>query len=438
MLKQKLNSLISSRVFCIIIAVVLAVLIWLYVVDKENPNVSATISGIDVEFIGEDDILADRQLMIIDGAEQTISLKLMGKRSDIAKLDKANIGVTVDLKDVRISGVTEKVYTITFPKGVNPDDVYILEKNPETVILNIGQIVTKRIPVTGTYDGGTKEGYMAEPMEYSPEYITISGPEEIITTVSYAKVELERENVSKTIKTEVEFTLMNYNDQPVVSDEIIADTDTVSITLPVLTVKEVPITVEYTPGGGVAKEDVVQTLSVDSVTLAGDAALLDGLNQLSVGPIDLASFVSSTTVDLPIPIPNDVTNLTGVSTVNVKVEIRGFEARKMSATNIVLRNVSEGYEAKPITQSLDVTVRAPAEVINLISSTNIQIASDLSDIGNATGTYTVNAIVSVLGYGDAGVVGDYKVVVSIEEEPEEEPEEPGEEGENDAPASQNR
>ncbi len=435
MLKQKLNSLISSRVFCIIIAVVLAVLIWLYVVDKENPNVSATISGIDVEFIGEDDILADRQLMIIDGAEQTISLKLMGKRSDIAKLDKANIGVTVDLKDVRISGLTEKVYTITFPKGVNPDDVYILEKNPETVILNIGQIVTKRIPVTGTYDGGTKEGYMAEPMEYSPEYITISGPEEIITTVSYAKVELERENVSKTIKADVEFTLMNYNDQPVVSDEITADTDTVSVTLPVLTVKEVPITVEYTPGGGVAKEDVVQTLSVDSVTLAGDAALLDGLNQLSVGPIDLASFVSSATLELPIPIPNDVTNLTGKSTVTVKVEIRGFEARKMSATNIVLRNVSEGYVAKPITQSLDVTVRAPAEVINLISSTNLQIVADLSDIGNATGTYTVNATVSVLGYGDAGVVGDYKVVVSIEEEPEKEP---GEEGENEASASQNR
>ena len=74
-------------------------------------------------------------------------------------------------------------------------------------------------------------------------------------------------------------------------------------------------------------------------------------------------------------------------------------------------------------------VTSPKEIIDLISGENIRIVGDLTDIGNAVGRYSVPTTVEILGYREAGVVGDsYNVVVSLEpdvpEEEEEETQEP--------------
>jgi hypothetical protein len=49
----------------------------------------------------------------------------------------------------------------------------------------------------------------------------------------------------------------------------------------------------------------------------------------------------------------------------------------------------------------------------MIFDYNIRIVADLSDIKEATGNYTLPAKVYLDGYGGAGIVGEYKVVVSI-------------------------
>ncbi len=416
MLKEFINRITGSRIFCAVAAVILAIFLWLYIINVENPNVEDTISGIPVTFVGVDDILADRNLMVKNSKDVTVTLKLMGKRAAISKLNRTNIDITVDLKDIKTTGEVEKIYTITFPKGISEEDVYVLGKDPATVTVVIDKLVKKQIEVRGTHIGGVAEGFTAEPLEFTPETINISGPEVIISKISHAWVTLERENVDKTIQSTIGYSLIGYDGETIDTDEISADVSEVTVVLPILLVKDVPIYVEYISGGGATRDNVVETLSVSSITLAGDAATLEGLNKLTVGPINLASFVLTNTFTLPIPIPNDVDNLTGLTELTVKVEIEGLETTKISATNIDLINVAEGYTATSVTQSLDITVRAPAEVIDLISSTNIRIVANLSDLGKTTGRYTVAAKVYIDGFGDAGVVGDYMVVVSLAED----------------------
>jgi hypothetical protein len=109
-----------------------------------------------------------------------------------------------------------------------------------------------------------------------------------------------------------------------------------------------------------------------------------------------------------------------------------LETKRLVTTNISFINVSDGYRAKKITQYKEVLIRGPKEIIDLIDSSNIRIVGDLADIGNAVGRYSVPTTVEILGYREAGVIGDgYNVVVSLEvDEPEpEEPEEPEQEEE---------
>ena len=51
----------------------------------------------------------------------------------------------------------------------------------------------------------------------------------------------------------------------------------------------------------------------------------------------------------------------------------------------------------------------------MIDGSNIRIVGDLADYGNAVGRYSVPTTVEILGYREAGVIGDnYNVVVSLE------------------------
>ena len=46
----------------------------------------------------------------------------------------------------------------------------------------------KEIQIRGVYRGGVAEGYQAEPIEMTPDIVTITGPKEEIDRVSYALV----------------------------------------------------------------------------------------------------------------------------------------------------------------------------------------------------------------------------------------------------------
>ena len=78
-----------------------------------------------------------------------------------------------------------------------------------------------------------------------------------------------------------------------------------------------------------------------------------------------------------------------------------------------MSNQPKGYTADLVTQSLDITLRGPEESVKNVTSDNIRIVADLSEISNTVGTYTVRAKVYVDGYSDVGAVGDNFVTVTV-------------------------
>ena len=110
-----------------------------------------------------------------------------------------------------------------------------------------------------------------------------------------------------------------------------------------------------------------------------------------------------------------MTNLTGTTEATVTVQVLGMSTNRLSVTNIRTQNVTEGYVASILTQSLDVTVRGSSADISQLKADNIWIVADLSDLGNAAGTFSVDARVHIDGFPNMGAVGEYKITVSLTE-----------------------
>ncbi len=411
-----IDKIIKSKTLYIVISCFASVILWLYVASYENTTQSVTLTGLEVKYIGGEDILQDRNLLVTDKDMQDVSLTLLVKRSLVSQLTKDTVHVSVDLRDIRTSGVYGKVYTISYD-NVDEEDVIVTRRDPEYMTVNIDRMdVNPEVVVRGVFDGTIAEGYLSEPIIYSPETIEVSGPESVISRIAFAKVVIDREELTRTVSGVVEYTLVDRDGQPVESAEITTSVKEIQYTIPIVKVKDVALTVNLLSGGGATEDDAVVRIDPPTITVSGDAELLSGINQLQLGTIDLASFNLSTTETFAVVLPNGVNNLSGEKEASVTVSIRGLATKRVITTNISFINVSEGYTPRPITQYKEVVIRGPKEILDMISGSNIRIVGDLADIGNAVGRYSVPTTVEVLGYREVGVIdGSYNIVVSLEE-----------------------
>ena len=142
---------------------------------------------------------------------------------------------------------------------------------------------------------------------------------------------------------------------------------------------------------------------------------MDGINRIEVGPIDLTDFELTAEYDLPIVLPNDVENVSGIETVHVEVEINGLEVRSFTVTNIDYTGLPEQYTAELVTHSLTVRIRGTRENLDRLNdpTTSIRAVADLSGT-TATGTMeTPNVDIRVDGVLNTGAVGTYRLTFNI-------------------------
>ena len=421
---KTIKKIASSRALYIVLACILSVILWLYVASYANTDMEAELTGLEINYVGGDDILRDRKLLVTEKDQQSVSLTILGKRNVVSAIKKDEVEVSVDLTDIRSTGVYEKVYTVTFPDSVKEDAVLIVKRSPEYVTVNIDNLITKPVEVRGDFEGSVQDGYMQEPIVYEPATVMVSGPEEIVSHIACAKVVLDRENLNRTVTGTVSYTLLDYEEKAVDTQELSMDVSEVRYTIPIVMVKDIVLTVDLIEGGGAKATNAVVEVKPNVLTVTGDAELIQGINQITLGAIDLASFEQTYTATYPIPLPNGAENLSGDKEAIVTVNIRGLAARHILTTKISFTNVSEGYVANPITQYKEVVIRGPEDIIYMVAPDNVQLVADLSEYGNAVGRYSVPTAVYITGFSEVGVVeGNYNVVVSLEPEPEEPPEE---------------
>ncbi len=416
--KFNLSEAFESKSFRIIFSIVIAILLWSYVAFSENPESTVTIRNIPVEFTQQES-LADANLVLIDVSDNVVDLEITGKRNVVNKLSKKNMTVTVELSEITRTGSSagkyQLQYDVNYPSDVNESDLNTDDASTDFITVEVAKLVAKEIEVRGVNESSVAEGYQSEPMEFDPETITVSGPEADVNKVHYAQVTIDRNNISKTIQEELSVVLMDSDGFIVPMDNLTLSQETVLVTLPVVMVKEVALSVNFAYGKSATEDNVSYEIFPSVITISGDAEVLKEINQINLGTIDLKSFATSTSETLPITVPNDVDNLSGTTTATVDVTVLDQSTVRISANNIQYKNETEGFNTNVITQSLDILLRGPEESLEKITSDNIRIIADLSELGTATGTISVSATVYIDGFEDVDAIGDYKISVSVTE-----------------------
>lgn len=405
----------DSRILWALLSLLAAFLVWVYYTTNFATTTSMPFYDVEVVYSGEEAMRDSQSLVISQEDTETVDITLTGSRRELAKLTSADLKAVVNLSSVTREGYRTMPYTISYPTSVNSTGIKVSTQAPQTVGLYISKLATKPVDVKGIFDGTVLEGYAVDSthMKFDPATVTLTGPEEILEQISSAQVVVSKDEVSATFTVTANYTFVNANGETVEYDEtdVQADVESVVTTVPISMKKEVTLDVTLIDGGGaVASENVVKDITPQTITIAGDAATLEGLNTISLATIDLSDYGTFSPTEYNIVLPNGTENLSSSATASVSLTFTGLRDDLFTVTNLDYINLEDGYTAEIITPALVVTIRAPEDVFDSIEENNIRAVADLTGL---TATSRAPVTIYVDGYEQAGAVGDITMYVEI-------------------------
>ena len=399
------------KVFYIFLSVLIASMVWFYV--NNNEEVTVNVHSVPVEFLNEDTTLADKGLMRVSGEEDvTVDLRLKVPRRLMYSFDTSQIRLVSDLSSITYAGKQSVNYNILLPTGVSSRDVTVESPTVRSVQVEIGELNSRSIEIRCKVIGNVAEGYIAGALELNPTELKIRGQQEDIMQISYAQVTLNIENATSTVVELLDYELYDYTDQVVSSKNIHPTSEKIQVTMPVMTVKDVPLKVNFIETVGSRMESFTWTLSHDSITLSGDASTIAAINEIDLGTLALEDLRAEETFTYDIPIPDGVNNLSGITSVTLTIRSSNIATKDVEATHFSCENFAGNGEVNVMTSSLLVTLRGTIQDIETVTADEVRVIADLSDIAADSGNYTVPARIEVSGY-DIGAVGSYEVTVRI-------------------------
>lgn len=415
--KFKNSNFNKNKVLLVILALLCSIMLWVYVTNQEGEVDEVPYAGVKVVLEGEENMRDSRGLIITSLDTTSVRVTVTGAPRVLARLTAADITAVIDLSTINKTGNYSYAPKISFSSDFSTSDLTAKVNSPSTVNFYVDKLSTKTVEVKGVNNGSTAEGFSAEPLEFSPETVKISGPETSLAKVDHAWIEVNRMDVDGTISYESTYVLRDKDNNIIDDDSITLETDTVTVTLPVIAIKEVDLIIATIPGAGADDENVVKTIEPSAkITLSGDAEVLEGVNSILLATIDLSKVDGSFTETYPIVIPNDTEIIGGETEATVSLEIVGLDTKRVNIPfeNLSYINMTDGYTAEIIDTSLNnITLRGVSEALASVSAENVRAVADLTEYGTATGIFAVPVKVYVDGTTDVGAIGEYKLYISI-------------------------
>ncbi len=406
--------MLGNKVFRWLLSIAIAFTLWFYVITVVSPEYDQSFTGIPVSFQGEA-ILEERGLMIVSSQKPTVTLRLYGKRADLSKLDSSNITITVDVSKIGEAG--EHVLTInniSYPGDVRNDAFSVLNRNPGSITLVVEQKIKKEVPVVIAYQGSVQEDFIADKDNALLDYntVTIEGPASSIEKIKQAVIEVDLDEKDESFSDSYAYTLCDGNGEPVDAAFVETNVAAVNLTLYIQRVKEIPLVLTIVEGGGATVSNTVLELSQQTLKVSGNDNVLAQLEELVLGTIELASIPEATTLTFPVVLPTGVTNLSNVTEIQVSVAFPELAVKTFQVTNITHKNIPADTEVEILTQSMQVTLRGPKDMIDQLNPEEISIVVNLADA--QPGTFTVKgAVLLPPQFGTCGLIKAESVSVTL-------------------------
>ncbi len=377
-----------------LLALLFAIIIWSVVMSQTNPPRSKLVYDVPIEITGMQSLVSRSLALksIPEEMEGTVDVMLEVPLNDLGNANADNVTATVDLSRITTTGE----YTL----NLNLSSRYgsAVSATQESFTVEVESREESAVPVRVNYIGALDESLHSGTVSVKPAEVTISGPVTEVNRVSYAQVDVDLGELSDSFSQSLVFTLFDEDGKAIDFDGFtIPGGNSVSVSLPVYPVKEVPISFESSVSGELPEG--YELLSVTpypaTVRVAADRSVLDSLTSIPVSAFRVDDLREDAVITVNLRQLTDVKWME-LSQVELALQVaEQTESRTFANVPVQARNLAEGYAVDTFDARVDVTITGPRSQMEALTRGQISAYLDLASYG--PGQFVDNVQVEVEG-----------------------------------------
>lgn len=379
-------------------SIAVAVLLWLVVVNIDNPIIRKEFTNVQVELTHEDAITDKEKVCSVEGNSDIITVTVRGPRSVVESLAASDFKATADLRELtEFEFVPIEIATLRYK-----DKLSSVESKTKNVKVNIENLASKQFAIKPSIIGTPAVGYAVGETSLSQNVVKINGPASVMSTISRVVAEVNVSDMSTDINTPINITLYDGNDRVVDTSGLKMSVDSVNVTVQMLPTKEVVVTADTmgTPADGCRVVGDV-AIAPETVVIAGKENVLSKINEIKIDKSEIDVTGKSESFEQMVDISKyapDGVSICSDKEVLATINIEQLESKDVyvPVNGIEVGGLNEKY--KYVYANFDpiqMTVWGQKEKANEIDNNVIvSVKADLSTIENV-GNYTVPVTVEL-------------------------------------------
>lgn len=358
-------------------AIVLAIVLWIYVISVVNPPTTVTVRQVPVTLLNQE-YLTDSKLAIAGDGNYTVDVDLSGKRKDLI-LKQSDITATADL-----SGLTPGQNYITV-KVTSPTNTTVKSIRTEKIQVYVDNLINAAKPVVLDV-ANVPAGTEFTVLNLDQDSIIVSGAKSLVDMVDHLTVHVDAAGFAVDETTQQQYAVTPMDAEGNVVKAVKLDSVFVDLSATVYTVKSVPLytRVEGEPGYGL---ELLSSNIPSEVKIKGTLLDLAKINYVDAEPLDISGITTNTELVVEPILPEGVAFASGNGSMIASFTLsdQGSVQMEASSADVILEYIPEGFTAvqteEPFT--LQITVKGPVDAISDLPEDAFSYYVDLSGIEEA-------------------------------------------------------
>lgn len=404
MKKRKITDNIPLKIMSVAVAVV----VWLIVVNIDNPvgtnyYTLTNVELINKEYVESSDTIG--KMCMPEEKQDSIRIAITTNKKIRDKIKVSDITATADLQQAVSLDTNPVMVPITVTcsvPGITPNDIKV---TPQNLSVNLDEKETQEF-VVNVSRGDTKPGkdYEVGSLTANPEKVRITGPKSLVNKIDKVNATISLDGNTQDFTQDVNLTIIDKNQEALSDSEMnslrIENNAKVSVTARLWKIRQgVGISAGYVGSPAAGYQVGTVTTVPDTISVAGSTEGLETLTQndntitIPADSIDISG--ESRDVERKISLKDllpDNVKLTSDSSEDVWVTVsilpEGSREFTLSTKDIEVKNKPDDLQVTFETAQIEIRIKSDTEDLDdLNTETDIKASIDLK--GKEEGNYKV-------------------------------------------------
>lgn len=383
-----------------ILAFLAAAMLWMIVVNIDDPIIKKTYTNIPVSVINAEVLAQEQQTFQIVDNTQEVSVTITARRKVLSDIKAEDIVAVADMKELTLKTQIPIDVSVNGYNG-KYESAYAIPRNLQ---VKLEEEETKKFPIVPTTTGTVRDGFVLGEIKAVPEKVSIRGPKSVIDKINRVEAAVSVSGLSEDSVLQTELVLYdgdnNAIDQKLLTNNL--GTEGVGVSVTLLRTKNVPLefnTSEIGTANGYEFDGI--TYEPQEIQISGSEDVLKRVSKIEIpsSALRLSDLTSKTeqVVDVSDYLPEGVKladENAGSVVVTISIEKDGSKTFDVTVGTITVNNLPADLQMRYATvDAVEIQVRGPSAVLETYTPDR-KVSIDLKEY-KEPGTYDVPVDVEI-------------------------------------------